>query len=171
MHRNRPSSAFLALAVLGLMAAASAGCVDAPPETRNPADDAAPSPFSPAEFDEYTGGIEGVVTNDELVPLAGARVVLEGFAETTTTDGGRFAFSRVNPAEQRLIITGSTLRTRALDFKRQIKAKLLDAVWPLIASGKIRPVVDKVFPLEQAAQAHAYMEGSAHKGKIMLSLQ
>jgi len=73
--------------------------------------------------------------------------------------------------QQRLIVTGSTLRTRAVDFKRQIKAKLLDAVWPLIASGKIRPVVDKVFPLEQAAQAHAYMEGSAHKGKIILSLQ
>jgi NADPH2:quinone reductase len=73
--------------------------------------------------------------------------------------------------QQRLIVTGSMLRTRAVEFKQQIKAKLLEAVWPLIASGKIRPVVDKVFPLEQAAQAHAYMESSEHKGKIILSLQ
>lgn len=70
----------------------------------------------------------------------------------------------------RLVITGSTLRSRPVDFKRQIKAKLLQHVWPLIEQGRIRPVVDKVFALAQAPQAHAYMESSAHKGKILLSV-
>jgi NADPH:quinone reductase len=73
--------------------------------------------------------------------------------------------------QQRLVITGSTLRTRPTEFKREIKAKLLRHVWPLLANGTIKPVVDKVFPLAEAAAAHAYMESSAHKGKIILRVQ
>lgn len=72
--------------------------------------------------------------------------------------------------QYRLIVTGSTLRTRPVEFKKQIKAKLQDTVWPLIANGAIKPIVDKVFPLAEAAAAHAYMESSAHKGKIILSV-
>ncbi len=72
--------------------------------------------------------------------------------------------------QQRLIVTGSTLRTRDTAFKARIKAKLLEHVWPLIASGKIKPIVDKVFPMQQAPAAHAYMESSEHKGKIVLSI-
>jgi NADPH2:quinone reductase len=73
--------------------------------------------------------------------------------------------------QYRLIVTGSMLRPRPVEFKQQIKAKLLQHVWPLLAQGRIHPVVDKVFPLAQAAQAHAYMESGAHKGKIVLSLE
>jgi NADPH2:quinone reductase len=47
---------------------------------------------------------------------------------------------------------------------------LRERVWPLIEAGKIRPVIHQVFPLEQAAQAHALMESSAHVGKIMLDV-
>lgn len=72
--------------------------------------------------------------------------------------------------QYRLIVTGSTLRTRPVEFKKQIKAKLQDTVWPLIANGAIKPIVDKVFPLAEAAAAHAWMESSAHKGKIILSV-
>jgi putative PIG3 family NAD(P)H quinone oxidoreductase len=72
--------------------------------------------------------------------------------------------------QQRLQITGSMLRPRAVEFKRQIKAKLYERVWPLLENGTLRPVVDKVFPLELASQAHALMESSAHKGKIILSV-
>lgn len=72
--------------------------------------------------------------------------------------------------QYRLIVTGSTLRTRPVEFKQQIKAKLQQIVWPLIANGTIKPIVDKVFPLAEAAAAHAYMESSAHKGKIVLAV-
>lgn len=72
--------------------------------------------------------------------------------------------------QNRIFVTGSTLRPRPVEFKRYIKSKLLQHVWPLIASGRIKPVVDRVFPLEQAGQAQAYMESSAHKGKIILKV-
>ncbi|MBV8624122.1 MAG: NAD(P)H-quinone oxidoreductase [Herbaspirillum sp.] len=71
---------------------------------------------------------------------------------------------------RRLTITGSTLRPRPVAFKAAIAAKLREHVWPLIETGKIKPVIHHRFPLEQAAQAHAMMEGSTHIGKIMLEL-
>lgn len=72
---------------------------------------------------------------------------------------------------RRLTITGSTLRPRPVEFKAAIAAKLRERVWPLIEAGKIKPVIYKTFPLEQAAEAHALMESSAHIGKIMLQVQ
>lgn len=71
---------------------------------------------------------------------------------------------------RRLTITGSTLRPRPIAFKAAIVANLRQHVWPLIEAGKIKPVIHHRFPLEQAAQAHAMMESSAHIGKIMLEL-
>jgi NADPH2:quinone reductase len=70
--------------------------------------------------------------------------------------------------QQRLVITGSTLRTRSAEFKRAIRDQLLEHVWPLLAAGRIRPVVDSVFALAEAGKAHARMEGGEHKGKIIL---
>ena len=72
--------------------------------------------------------------------------------------------------QQRLLVTGSTLRARSVEFKQQIKAKLLRHVWPLLAQGALLPIVDRVFPLSEVAQAHGYMESGAHKGKIVLTL-
>ena len=62
------------------------------------------------------------------------------------------------------------MRPRPVAFKAAIAAKLREHVWPLIEAGKIKPVIHQRFPLEQAAQAHAMMEGSTHIGKIMLEL-
>ncbi len=69
---------------------------------------------------------------------------------------------------RRLTVTGSTLRPRPVAFKAAIAANLQKQVWPLLESGKIKPVIYKVFPIEQAAAAHALMETSMHTGKIML---
>ena len=69
---------------------------------------------------------------------------------------------------KRLTLTGSTLRPRDSAFKGAIADKLRQRVWPLIEDGRIRPVIDTVFPLDQAADAHALMESSAHMGKIVL---
>lgn len=71
---------------------------------------------------------------------------------------------------RRLTVTGSTLRPRPIAFKAAIAAQLRERIWPLIEAGKIRPVIYRTFPLEQAAQAHALMESSTHVGKIMLEI-
>jgi NADPH2:quinone reductase len=71
---------------------------------------------------------------------------------------------------QRLVITGSTLRPRSVEFKRAIRDQLRDKVWPLIAAGRVRPIVDSVFALSEASKAHARMESGEHKGKIILAL-
>lgn len=69
---------------------------------------------------------------------------------------------------KRLTITGSTMRPRSATEKTAIATALRHKVWPLLERGKIAPVIDKVFALEDAASAHALMESSAHIGKIML---
>lgn len=71
---------------------------------------------------------------------------------------------------RRLTLTGSTLRPRPLAFKAAIAASLREKVWPLLESGKIKPVIHSSFPLEKAVEAHALMESSAHIGKIMLNV-
>ena len=72
---------------------------------------------------------------------------------------------------KRLSITGSALRPRSVAEKGAIAARLREKVWPLIESGKVKPVIDSVLPLAQAAAAHARMESSEHIGKIVLQLQ
>jgi NADPH2:quinone reductase len=71
---------------------------------------------------------------------------------------------------RRLTISGSTLRPRPVAFKAAIASRLREVVWPLFGQGAIRPVIHQVFPLEQAAAAHALMESSTHVGKIMLQV-
>jgi NADPH:quinone reductase len=70
---------------------------------------------------------------------------------------------------RRLTITGSTLRPRPVAFKGAVAAALRERVWPLIASGRIRPVLHSVLPAAEAAQAHALMESNQHIGKIVLT--
>ena len=69
---------------------------------------------------------------------------------------------------KRLRLTGSTLRARPLAQKAEIAAALHAQVWPKFADGGLRPVTDSTFPLSEAARAHARMEESAHRGKILL---
>ncbi len=69
---------------------------------------------------------------------------------------------------KRLTLTGSTLRAREVAFKAAIARALKAKVWPLLAAGKVRPVIDSTFPLDAAAEAHARMESSVHIGKIVL---
>jgi putative PIG3 family NAD(P)H quinone oxidoreductase len=71
---------------------------------------------------------------------------------------------------KRLTITGSTLRPRTVAQKAVIADELRSAVWPLLESGAVAPVIDSTFPLTEAASAHARMETSEHIGKIMLEV-
>ncbi len=71
---------------------------------------------------------------------------------------------------KRLTITGSTLRARDDDFKADIAQKLHKNVWPLLATGKIKPIIHSTFALNDAALAHELMESSRHIGKIILEI-
>ena len=71
---------------------------------------------------------------------------------------------------RRLTITGSTLRPRPVAFKAKLAESLEKKVWPLIASGKVRPVIHSRFALADAREAQALMESSAHIGKLMLEV-
>jgi NADPH:quinone reductase len=100
----------------------------------------------------------------ELSALAtGGRIVL-----IATLGGSKAELNMGEILRRRLTVTGSTLRARSIEFKAQIAQELKANVWPLIEEGRIKPVVYRVFPAAQAAEAHALMESSEHVGKIML---
>jgi NADPH:quinone reductase len=69
---------------------------------------------------------------------------------------------------KRLTLTGSTLRPRKPDFKARLAREVEQKVWPLLESGAVKIMIDKVFPLAEAADAHRHMEASTHMGKIVL---
>ena len=71
---------------------------------------------------------------------------------------------------KRLSITGSTLRARNTEFKTAIAQQLQKNVWPLLATGQIKPIIYQTFPLAEAEKAHALMESSQHIGKIILTV-
>lgn len=96
-------------------------------------------------------------------------------------DDGRhvsIAFQRGAKAElpiaevmrRRLILTGSTLRPRPVEFKTMVADEIGATVWPYVESGRLKPVVDRVVPLDRAAEAHALMEAGQHVGKIVLGV-
>lgn len=71
---------------------------------------------------------------------------------------------------RRLTVTGSTLRPRPVAFKAAIARRVRENVWPLIESGRIKPMLFRTFPLAEAADAHLLMESSQHVGKIVLAV-
>ncbi len=97
-------------------------------------------------------------------------------------DDGRhvsIAFQRGATAEvpimeimrRRLTLTGSTLRPRDVQFKTMVADELAKTVWPYVEGNRLKPVIDKVFPLAEAAAAHARMESGDHVGKIVLAVE
>jgi len=72
---------------------------------------------------------------------------------------------------KRLVVTGSTLRPQSLETKRSIAHDLEEKVWPHLSDGTIKPIIYKLFPLEQASEAHKLMESSKHIGKIVLTVK
>lgn len=122
---------------------------------------------------ELTGG-QGV--NVILDMVAGSYVAREveclaedGRLVIIAVQGGIDAgFNAGLVLRRRLTITGSTLRPRPVAFKAAIAQSLRQHVWPLLESGRIRPVIHQVFKPAEAAQAHALMESNTHIGKLML---
>ena len=71
---------------------------------------------------------------------------------------------------RRLVVTGSTLRPRSADEKARLARGVEATVWPWVAAGKFKPVIDGTYPLVDAAKAHARMEDGQHLGKIVLTV-
>ena len=71
---------------------------------------------------------------------------------------------------KRLTLTGSTLRPRSIEEKAALASALKAKVWPLLDAGRVKPQIDTVFPLAEAAKAHSLMEKSSHIGKIVLTI-
>ena len=72
---------------------------------------------------------------------------------------------------RRLTLTGSTLRPRSIEFKTMVADEIAKTVWPFVQGGRLKPVVDSVFPLAEAAEAHQRMESGEHVGKIVLEVR
>ena len=71
---------------------------------------------------------------------------------------------------RRLTLTGSTLRPRSVEFKTMVADEITRTVWPYVEGGRLKPVIDRIFPLDRAAEAHARMEAGEHVGKIVLEV-
>ena len=112
---------------------------------------------------DMVGG-DYIERNYEAAAVEG-RIVQIGFqgSPRATVDFRRILLKRLHH-------TGSTLRSRSVADKAAIARAVEEKAWPLIAAGRVRPVMDKTFPLEAAADAHARMESSAHIGKIVLTV-
>ena len=128
-----------------------------------------------AEVARITGG-KGVdlvldMVSGDYVPRNLKCLAEDGRHVTIAVQGG--ARAELNMAvvmSRRYTLTGSTLRPRSAEFKALLAQEIAQNVWPLAAGGELRPVMDRAFPLAQAAAAHARMEAGEHVGKIVLEV-
>jgi putative PIG3 family NAD(P)H quinone oxidoreductase len=128
-----------------------------------------------AVIKEFTGG-RGV---DVILDIVGADYFAQNIAALAI--GGRLveigmmggktvaSIDLGQVLRRRLTVTGSTLRARTVEEKGAIAAALRREVWPMLDAGRVRPVIDRTFPLADAAAAHRRMESSEHVGKIVLT--
>jgi len=100
-----------------------------------------------------------------------AALAVEGRLVFIAFLGGAKAEVNFGPVMQkRLTITGSTLRPQSIQAKADIAQSLEEKVWPLLNAGTVSPIIDSVFALEEAADAHKRIDDSAHIGKIVLKV-
>lgn len=86
-------------------------------------------------------------------------------------EGPKAEINLIPILQRRLTLTGSTLRPRSVEEKATIACTLRERVWPLLAAGRIKPIVDSTYPLAQASCAHRRMESSEHIGKLVLTVR
>jgi NADPH2:quinone reductase len=126
-----------------------------------------------ARVKEITGGKGVAVVLDmvggDYVPRNLQCLADDGRHVSIAVQGGLMATIPIfEVMRRRLTLTGSTLRPRSVDFKTMVADELARTVWPHVAEGRLRPVIDSTFPLADAAKAHERMESGAHMGKIVL---
>jgi putative PIG3 family NAD(P)H quinone oxidoreductase len=84
--------------------------------------------------------------------------------------GARTEIPIADVMRRRLMLTGSTLRSRPVEFKIMVADEIAKTVWPYVEGGRLKPVIDSTFPLSETAKAHARMEAGEHVGKIVLEV-
>ena len=115
---------------------------------------------------------------DVVLDIVGGDYLEQNIA--SMAPGGRLVFIAFNQGRfgnldiarvmmRGLTVTGSTLRSRPLGEKKRLVAEMHKFVWPLLENGSFKPVIDKVFKLDDVVEAHKRMEASTHTGKIILS--
>jgi NADPH:quinone reductase-like Zn-dependent oxidoreductase len=110
--------------------------------------------------------VGGSYLNENLHALSyGGRLVLLSFLQGAKTEVNLAPLLMKN-----LTIIGSTLRNQSRLIKADIAKALQKTIWPLLERNEYRPVIDRVFPFEEAMQAQLYMEQNRHIGKIVLQL-
>jgi NADPH2:quinone reductase len=125
---------------------------------------------------EATGGLGANVILDMVGGPYTARnyavAALEGrIVQIAHQAGAKVEIDLSRLMMRRLTHTGSTLRAQPVSSKARIARGLEEKVWPLLAAGRCRPVIDRTFPLTEAAEAHRLMESGGHIGKIVLTLE
>jgi NADPH:quinone reductase len=105
-----------------------------------------------------------VARNMDIAALEGRIVVI------SLLGGSKADINVAMILTKRLTLTGSTLRARTVAQKAAVAAAVRENIWPLLAAGRVRPVIHATFPLAQASEAHRLMETSNHIGKIVLTI-
>ena len=133
--------------------------------------------YNASDFVEEVGAITGGKGVDIVLDMVAGDYVprnLKCLAEDgrhvtiALLGGAKAAINMGVVMTRRYTLTGSTLRPRSAGFKALLAQEIAQNVWPLAETGELRPVMDRGFPLAQAAAAHAWMEAGEHIGKIVL---
>jgi NADPH2:quinone reductase len=128
-----------------------------------------------AKTKEATGGrgadlILDMIGGDYVERNYDAAAVEGRILQIATQAGFKVEINLLKIMQKRLTHTGSTLRPRPVADKAAIARALEERAWPLFSAGKIKPVIDSVYPLTKASEAHARMDSGAHVGKIVLEV-
>ncbi len=107
--------------------------------------------------DYFAKGLDALKTGGRIVYIA-------------AQGGGEVALPIFRLMQKRALVTGSTLRPRDADEKARLTAAVEATVWPWIAAGKLKPVIDRTYPLADAAKAHAALEAGEVVGKVILTV-
>ena len=135
--------------------------------------------YKASDFVEEVAGITGGKGVELVLDMVAGDYVArnlrclaeDGRHVTIAVQGGLKAeLNMAQVMSRRLTLTGSTLRPRNDTFKTLLAQEIAQNAWPLVESGALRPVMDRTFPLAEAAAAHARMEAGAHVGKIVLEV-
>jgi len=107
----------------------------------------------------------------DYIPRDVKVLALDGrLAVIGTSRGSDVQLDFTHVMRKRLKLTGSLLRPRSIAYKARLGQELRERVWPLYASGRIRPVIDSVYPLADAWKSHERLEARAHTGKLLLQM-